>query len=96
MRDMALILVIDLHVYLQQKLTKLLEEEGHNVIAIYPGRDLLGVNLRQRQFDYVLINSGVSPRFRAILQKNIEKYQSHCQILGAVYSRHELLQTING
>ena len=91
---MANVLVIDLYVYLQQKITKLLEQEGHNVIGIYPGRDLLGINLRQRKFDYILVNTGVSPRFREMLHENIEKYQDNCKVLMAVYDREHLLKSI--
>lgn len=92
---MASVLVIDLYVYLQQKITKLLEIEGHDVIGIYPGRDLLGVNLRRRQFDYILVNQGVSPRFQKQLKESVDKYQQECQIMGAVYDRDYLLQMVS-
>ena len=92
---MASVLVIDLYVYLQQKITKLLEDEGHDVIAIYPGRDLLGINLRRKQFDFILINSGISPRFLRLLDETVKKYQDDCSIIGAVYDREELVSSIS-
>ena len=91
---MASVLVIDLYVYLQQKITKMLEEEGHDVIGIYPGRDLLGLNLRRKQFDFILVASGVSPRFRSLLDEAVKRYQEDCQVITALYGREELLASI--
>lgn len=92
---MAEILVVGIHVFLMQKITKLLEIEGHNVIAIYPGRDLLGVNLRNRQFDYILISADISPKFSKLVEVMVEQFQQHCTILDAVYDRKVLLNIVS-
>lgn len=91
---MAVILIVGLHVYLMEKITKLLEEEGHFVIGVF-SLDMVRYNLRSRQFDLVLISSGFSKSFVIKIREAVEMYQQHCTIMDAVYDRDPLLAQIN-
>lgn len=90
---MANVLVVGLHVYLLQKLIKFIEDQGHFVIGVYSS-DMIGKNLRSRQFDHILINTDVSPRLQVAVENAVLKYQDDCKISKAVYDYEDLQQLL--
>ncbi len=87
------ILVVGLHVYLIQKLVKILEEEGHYVIAVFSS-EMISKNLADRDFDIVLVNHDVSPSLRRKISEAIDRNKQDTRVIEAIYDRQGLLDSL--